>query len=524
MIRRDVVVIGAGANGLAAAAVLARHGRRVLVVERHDVVGGTAVTEEFHPGFRANLCRDDVGWTAPFVRSEIRGAGALEPLQAPVGLVIASDEGPAIVTMPDAAATANALRRIAPEDAAQWEAFSALVANVAAVLESAYSSKAPVVAASGAGDVLALAGLGRRLRRLGRRQMLEVLRAVPMPVADLLDEWFMHSALKAGLATIGIRDVRHGPLSSGTGLVFFHHHVGSARGHLGVRRVLPGGTGTLVSVLHAAAQRAGAEIRTGDAVQEITVHGGRVAGVMLASGEELRAPTVVSALDPRRTFALVAPEWFDPLFLHDVDHVRMRGATARVHLALDALPTFTSHGHQWTPEMLSGTIVLTPEILGIERAYDAAKFGRLPERPAMTVVVPTVLDPTLAPANRHVVSVSVHHVPWALRDGWTAPRREEVGDLVLRRLEELAPGISERVLHRLVLSPADLEARFGVTEGSLTHGEIALDQMLFMRPVPACARYETPLRGLWLCGTGTHPANPAGASGVLAAREVLVES
>ncbi|HEX7122895.1 MAG TPA: NAD(P)/FAD-dependent oxidoreductase [Gemmatimonadaceae bacterium] len=524
MIRRDVVVIGAGVNGLAAAVVLARHGRRVLVVEQREAVGGTAVTEEFHPGFRANLCRDDVGWVAPFVRAELRGAGALEPLPAPVGLVIASDDGPAIVTMPDAAATANALRRIAPEDASHWEGFSALVSNVAAVLESAYGTKAPVVPDSGASDVFALAGLGRRLRRLGRRQMLEVLRAVPMPVADLLDEWFMHPALKGGLATVGIRDVLHGPLSSGTGLVFFHHHVGSPLGHVGVRRVMPGGTGALVTLLQAAAQRAGAEIRTGAAVQEVSVHGGRVTGVVLASGEELLAPTVVSALDPRRTFALVAPEWLDPLFLEDVDHVRMRGATARVHLALDALPTFTSYGQAWTPETLSGTIILAPDILGVERAYDAAKFGRLPERPSMIVVVPSVLDPTLAPTNKHVVSVSVHHVPWALRDGWTAARREEVGELVLRRLEEVAPGIRDRVLHRLVLTPADLAERFGVTEGSLTHGEIALDQMLFMRPVPACARYATPLPGLWLCGMGTHPANAAGASGVLAAREVLVES
>jgi phytoene dehydrogenase-like protein len=410
---------------------------------------------------------------------------------------------------------------LSARDAGRWPAFATFVARSAGFLEAAYTVRAPRIQSTAAADLLALAALGRKLRGLGRREMMEVIRAVPMPVADLVEEWFEAPPLRAALAAVGVRDVQQGPFSGGTGLVFFHQHVGLPPGHVGIRRVARGGTGALPAALAAAARAHGVTIRTDAQVTTIQVEAGRVAGVVLASGEAIAAPRVVSSADPRRSFDLVDPMWLDPELLAAVDHVRMRGATARVHFALESLPDFASGGRAWPRQWLSGTVVVAPDLAGIERAGDAAKYGTLPDAPAMTAAVPTIADASLAPAGRHVMSVSVHHVPYALRGGWSAESREALGGVVQTRLADVAPGFADRVLARNVLTPADLESKFGATEGSLTQGEIALDQILFMRPVPACARYATPLPGFWLCGTGTHPASASGAAGLLAARELL---
>jgi phytoene dehydrogenase-like protein len=521
MSRYDIIVIGAGVNGLAAAATLARGGRSVLVVERRGTIGGTAATEEFHTGFRANMCRDDIGWVpADLVRDlELVRHGA-SLITAPVGLVAGVPDAPPVAVWPDVARTAEALRAASPSDASRWGAFARLIAQVAGFLQGVYGERPPRIQSRSGADLLSLAATGRRLRSLGRREMMEVLRAIPMPVDDLLGEWFESPALRAGLATLGVRDVAQGPLSGGTALVLFHQHVGLAVGAIGVRRSVRGGSGALATALAAAARGHGADIRLSAEVTRIVVRDDRAAGVVLANGEEAGAGRVVSGADPRRTFGLVDPGWLDPALLGAVDHVRLRGATARVHFALERLPELSTGGRAWPADWLGGTLVVAPGVMGIERAHDQAKYGELPVDPALTLCVPTIGDPSLAPAGRHVLSVSVHHVPYALRGGWTDTARDALGDLVEDQLAARSPGFRERVIRRRVLSPADLESRFGVSEGSLTHGELALDQFLFMRPVPTCARYVTPLPGLWLCGIGSHPGTAGGAPGMLAAREL----
>jgi phytoene dehydrogenase-like protein len=241
---------------------------------------------------------------------------------------------------------------------------------------------------------------------------------------------------------------------------------------------------------------------------------------VLSGGDEIAAQRVVSSADPRRTFDLIDASWLDPELVRAVDNVRTRGATARVHFALDALPAFPTRGGA-ANGVAGGLLIASPGVQGLERAADEAKYGRLPENPALSIVVPSVADPSLVPPGRHVMSVSVHHAAYGLHSGWGEEQRKALGDLVEQRLNQCAPGFQERVLGRRVLTPVDLESEFGATGGSLTHGELALDQFLFMRPVPTCARYATPLRGLWLCGTGTHPASASGAGGLLAAREML---
>lgn len=522
MSRYDVIVVGAGANGLAAAALLAKRGKRVLVLERREVAGGTNVTEEFHPGYRANACRDDVGWVPEALVAAlqlVRHGLAWSPSAA--GLVAVSPDAPAVATYADVRRTIDELRAAAAPDAGRWEPFTAFTTRVAGFLQAANSMPAPRVQSRSLGDLMAMAGLGRRLRRLGRREMMEVLRVVPMPIADLAEEWFASEPLRALLAVAGVQDVMHGPLSGGTALVFLHRQVGQPAGSIGVHRIPRGGTGGLIAALGAAAREAGAEVRLGAEVSQVSAVGAKVTGVVLSTGEDIAAPVVLSSADPKRSFSWIDPMWFDPLLLRAVDNIRMRGATARVHYALDGLPRFTSGGREVPRDALAGTLVLAPSVLGVERAYDQAKYGDVPDAPALSIAMPTLGDPSLAPDRRHVLSVTVHHVPYARRGGWGSGAAEELGDRVGALLAAVAPDLRERVVHRWVLTPADLETRYGATEGSLSHGELALDQFLFMRPIPSCARHETPLRGFWLCGSGTHPASTAGGGGWLAAKQLL---
>jgi phytoene dehydrogenase-like protein len=521
MNRYDAIVIGAGANGLATATLLARRNRRVLVLERRDVAGGTNATEEFHPGFRVSACRDDVGWIPEsLVRQLQLERHGLQWIQPSAGLVAIGADAPPVATYPDVARTIDGLKRISAADAAQWNAFTTFVGQVAGFLEAAYAIRAPRVQSRALGDLVALAGLGRRLRKLGRREMMEVLRVVPMPVSDLAEEWFAHESLRAMLAVAGTRDVMHGPMSGGTALVFLHQQVGQPESSIGVRRTPRGGSGALTAAMASAAREAGVEIRLGAEVSELMVERSRVTGVRLNTGEELGASNVVSSADPRRSFAWIDPVWLDPDFLRAVDNIRMRGSTARVHFALDALPKFQSGGVEVPRDALGGTLVMARSVADVERAYDAAKFGYMPESPALTLTVPTLADPTLAPDRKHVLSVTVQHAPYALGAGWTKASADSLGDHVAALVSQVAPDLREHTVQRWVLTPTDLESRYGCTEGSLSHGELALDQFLFMRPVPSCSRYASPLEGFWLCGSGTHPVNSSGAAASLVAKEV----
>ncbi|HEX6316321.1 MAG TPA: NAD(P)/FAD-dependent oxidoreductase [Gemmatimonadaceae bacterium] len=522
MNRYDAIVIGAGANGLATAALLARKLDRVLVLERRDMAGGTNATEEFHPGFRTNACREDAGWLPDsLVRQLALQRQGLQWLAPTAGLVSISTNHPPVATYPDRSRTVDGLKALSPADAGRWPDFTAFVGRAAGFLEAAYRLRAPNVQSRAFGDLMALAGLGRRLRKLGRREMMGVLRVVPMPVADLAEEWFTAEPIRAMLAVAGTRDVMHGPLSGGTALVFLHQQVGQAAGSIGVRRAARGGLGALTAALAAAGREEGVEIRLAAEVSEVVVDGGRVRGVRLSTGEELAATHVVSSADPRRSFSWIDPGWLDPELLRAVDNIRMRGSTARIHFALDALPRVVSGGQEVPRDALGGTLVVAASPLAVERAYDAAKFGHLPDAPALTVTVPSLADSSLAPDRKHVLTVTVHHAPYALEGGWTPAATAALADRVGSSLAPVIPDLAEKTLHRWILTPADLETRYGCTEGNLSHGEIALDQFLFMRPLPASSRYATPVSGFWLCGTGTHPASASGAGASLVSREVL---
>ena len=522
----DAIIIGAGVNGLTTAACLARAGRKVVVLEQRATLGGVCSTEEFHRGFRANICVDDPGWMPAALAAALDlGSHGYRPSFAPIGAVFPVDGAAPVVLSATPSQAAASLQRVAPADAAKWPAFCDQVARLSGMFEALYLTRAPAVGSTQLGELWSLLSLGRRLRGLGKRGMIDFLRAAPMEVADYLDEWFESPALKGAVAFGGVRDVQHGPMSGGTTLVLLHHHVGMPAGLINGRRLSPGGVGALPNALAAAARAAGADIRLNAEVVQVVTRGDRVSGVVLVNGEQLEARHVVSSADVRRTFGtLLEPGLFDPEFLGATESVRMRSPSVRVHLAVDGLPGFATSTQRWPAESLGGTITIAPSMAGMERAYDAAKHGGVAAEPCLQVTIPTLHDSTLAPAGQHVVTVHAQFAAYRLAGGWTSERRSAIGATILKQLAVHAPDIEARLLHMDVRTPADIEREYLVTEGSVLHGELALDQFLFMRPVPACARHATPLSGLWLCGSSTHPgAGTAGASGWLAAQEILRE-
>jgi phytoene dehydrogenase-like protein len=406
-------------------------------------------------------------------------------------------------------------------DADRWAAFTAQLTHWASFLETVYTSAPPRLVPSQAVEWLALFNLGRRVRGLGKHDMIELLRTMPMSVADWLDDWFETDALKGALGASGVAGMMQGPRSPGTAFVMLHRHVG-CRGVVRPAWSAQGGIGKLAGALAEAARQRGAEIRTGARVEHILIKDGRATGVVLANGEEIAARRIVSNADPRHTlFDLVGPLHFDPDFVQAVRNIKFRGAQAKVNLALAGLPEFAGlpDGH----DHLRGTILISPSLNYLERAYDDAKYGALSRRPHLEIRIPTLADPTLAPPGGHVMSIFVQYAPYHLRDGtWDSVRREALGDTVVETLAGYAPNIRSVILHRQVLTPLDLEQTFELTEGHLDHGELTLDQILFMRPAPGWAQYRTPIHNLYLCGAGTHPGGrTAGLSGYNAAREIL---
>jgi len=354
------------------------------------------------------------------------------------------------------------------------------------------------------------------LRRQGGREMMDFLRSLPLPVRDFLDEWFESDLLKGALGAAGIAGSRQGPRSPGTTTTFLYQHVcGFNR-----PRFVLGGIGQLSAGLARVAEEQGAAIRTGATVASIVLEEGRATGVRLASGEMVEAAVVASSADPRHTLLeLVGPTRLQPRFMREVRNIRFRGSTAKVNLALSGLPSFRGQEEEG---QLSGHIRISPSLDYLERAHDSAKYGQISPAPYLDAVIPTLTDPALAPPGRHILAVTMQYAPYDLDGGDWSEEGERLGDLVLETLAEYAPGIKKLVLQRQVLTPLDWEETYGLSEGSITHGQMGLDQLLVMRPVPGWSRYRMPVKGLYLCGAGAHPGGGVtGAPGYNAARAMI---
>jgi len=417
--------------------------------------------------------------------------------------------------------TRRELYRHSPKDADTYDDFGKLMYQLAFAVKPILGIVPPDPTSLNPKDLLSLARIGKHFQDLGAEQFYALCKLMTMGSADFLDEWFECEPLKATMSTSGIIGTFLGPRSPGTAYVLLHHYMGEIDGVFRAWGFPKGGTGAVAEAIAAAARRLGAEIRTEAPVQQVIVKNGRAVGAVLDSGEEIRARAVVSAVDPKVTFLkLVEPGELPSEFVDSIRRFKIRGSSGKVNLALDGLPNFTclpGHGPH-----LRGAISISPSIEYLERAYDDAKHGNFSRRPYMDIIIPSMIDPGMAPPGKHVMSIFVQYAPFALEGGWNDERRDAFGDAVVDTLSEYAPNLKDLILHRCVVTPWDMQEVYGLTEGNIFHGELTLHQLLFLRPAPPWTDYRTPLRNLYQCGSGTHPGGGiSGASGRLAALEML---
>ena len=512
-----IVIIGGGHNGLVAAYYLAKAGLKPIVLEARGTVGGGAITGEIHPGFTCPTLTHHTCLHADIVRDMELEKHGVEFLKTHVDVFAPGVDDSPIVLFTDSLRTRDALRDRSSKDAEAYPAYRSTLSRVAGAVAGLLTRTPPDIDRPGTGDLWNLMKFGRRFRALGRRDAYRLLRWAPMPIADLMSEWFETDLLRAALAAPGLSGTMLGPRSAGSALVLLLHeaHAQLAGGASRIR----GGPGALTKAMAAAARAAGADIRTNAQVERVLVGNHEVAGVVV-DGRELPATVVLSAIDPKSTFLkLVAATDLSPDFRSKMQHYRAAGTVAKVNLALSSLPAFRGAR---SSESLSGRIHIGPTMDYMERAFDCAKYGELPQAPWLDATIPSILDPDLAPRGCHVMSVYVHYAPYRLRGvEWDANKQAPL-HAVLETIDRYAPGTSGLVVAAQVLTPADLETEYGFHGGHIFHGELALDQLFAARPLLGYAQYDSPIRGLYLCGAGTHPGGfLTGASGRLAASTVL---
>lgn len=531
--RFDLIVIGAGVDGLTAATYAARAGRRVLLVDAAERAGGTAVTEEIAAGVRSPIVWSSVETLSPAVIDELDLVAHGLEIGPPRGVFVATGDARARRFAPPGTSDIDTRRLQAFADAGleasdvdAFERFDAFTRRLADALAPVLEQPLPRLEASSMADLMPLVRPALRLRRLGRESLAEVMRFLPMPLQDVVDERFADEALRIAIAAGGLVSSWLGPRSPGGALNLMLHRCGLERGALAYPRFAVGGPGAVAEALVAAATQAGVEIRLGTRVGRFTVtrdrHGVGIDGVEI-DGEPVPARAIVAAEDPRSALLdRLGARYLEPALVRQLNALRSRGTVGVVIFTLDALPRFSGVPPGDEDRVLAGRIHVASSLDDIERAFDDTKYGRLPRRPYLDVTLPTLADPSLAPSGTHVLHAWVQYPPSVLRDGDWHEAREALGDIVQSTLAEVAPGFTEGIRGRAILTPADLADRFALPGGSIYHLEPALDQSLFMRPLPAYYRHRSPVRRLYLAGPATHGGyGISGLSGRNASRVVL---
>lgn len=515
----DVIVIGGGVNGLTCAAYLAKSGRKPLVLERLDTLGGGARTDEIAPGFRVPTLSHVAGPLRGDVVEDLQlRRYGLEFVDQPVRVAALGGDGRALTIFDDVSRTAAGLREWSVRDAEAWPRFVASLTAIARVIGTLFHTTPPSIDEIQGRDLWSLLRTLRAFRALDTRDAYRLLRWGPMAVADLVGESFEHERLRAAVAADGIFGTRFGPWSAGSGLTLMLAAANEVLAPANTR--LPrGGPGAIVRALEQAVRAAGGECRTGVEVTRVIVDEEKARGVVLGDGTEIRARAVISAIEPKRTLLqLCDPIELPPEFLWRMRNYRTDGTVAKINLALSALPAFTGLDRS----ALAGRVRICPDIDYLERAFDHSKYGRYSPEPYIELTVPTVADSSLAPADAHVLSAYVQFAPYRLRDTDWDRERDGFARMAVGAMERHAPGLSQLIVQEQVITPLDLERTYGFTGGHIFHGELALDQMLTMRPLLGWGRYRTPIQFLYLCSSGTHPGTGlTGGSGATAAREIL---
>jgi len=519
----DAIVIGGGHNGLTNAAYLAKAGKKVLVLERRHVLGGAAVTEEIVPGFLFSECSYVVSLLRPEIIRELdlpRHGLEILPLD---GTFTPMPSGDYLWRMNDHGKTVREIRRHSRIDAEAYEEFSKMMTPMCRFVKPILSMIPPDPTTLKPKDLKQLHFLLQRFRNLSSDERYTLVQLMTMSAADFLNQWFETDVLKATMSASGIIGTFLGIRSPGTAYVLLHHYMGEIDGAFRSWGFSRGGTGAISNAIASAAREAGAEIRTKAGVAKIIVKNGRVAGVALASGEEITANVVSSSIDPHWTFErLLEPRELPGDFLHEVKRYKFRGSSGKVNLALDALPELRSIPGDGPH--LRGAISISPSVEYMERAYDDAKYGHYSRRPYVDIVIPSLTDPSVAPPGKHVLSCFVQYAPYKLAEGTWDQQRERFGDNVIETLSEYMPNIKKIIVARQVLTPLDLEREFGLTQGNIFQGELSLEQLFFLRPVPGWAYYKTPVHNLYMCGSATHPGGGImAAPGRIASQVILKE-
>ena len=514
-----VVIIGGGVNGLVCATLLARAKRQVTVVERRAEVGGAAVTRELAPGFLVPSGAHSVGPLRADVARDLRlGEHGLAFVTSDAWLTALDGQGRAVTLWHDLARAATSLGAHSPKDAAAWPAFMQARTKLGRVVASVFGHTPPSIDAPSTPELWRLFHTARAFRALGRADGYRLLRWGPMPVADLVAEHVETPVVQAALAADGVFGSLLGPWSAGSGLLFLLHAANDMAGNAAATWPR-GGPGAFAAALRRAAEQAGVTILTGTGVTEIlTGSNSNATGVRLGDGRTLDSTVVVAGIDPKTTFALCDPMALPAEFRWRAGNYRTRGVLAKVNLALSGLPVVPGADR----EQLATRLRMAPDIDAMERAFDHAKYGRYSPTPWLEAVIPTLVDPTLAPAGAHVMSIYAQYAPLTLREGSWDTEREGLLRAVLDTLDRYMPGVRSLIVEAEVMSPADLEREWGMAGGHIHHGELALDQLFTMRPLFGWSQYRTPIDGLWLCSAGTHPGlGLTGGSGANAAREIL---
>jgi phytoene dehydrogenase-like protein len=533
------IIIGAGHNGLVTAFYLARAGLKPLVLERRAQVGGAAVTEEFHPGFRVSTLAHSAGPIRPDILRDMElEKHGLKLIVPEVAVTSFSPDGRALTLYRDLERSVESIAAFSKRDAERYREFAATLAKLSKVIAKVLALTPPEIENPATQDLLSLLQVGRSVRGLGKKDTYNLLRWAPMPVADLVAEFFETELLRATIAARGIFGTVMGPWSAGSSLVLLLRAAADPN-PAGGNYFATGGIGALTQAMASAAQQAGAEIRTNAEVAEVRIGNGAAQSVILSGGEEIPAGAVISNADPKRTFLkLVDPVQLMPTFTRRLQNYRVHGTVAKLNLALSALPTFKGVNNG----ALSGRIQIGPEIDYIEHAFDESKYGNFSRAPYLEFTIPSLTDASLAPAGQHVMSIYMQYAPYNLRNSsWrdsSGPEgaqllpdfgksgnkssRQQLAETIIKTVTQYATDLPEKIVAQQVITPLDLEETYGLTGGHIFHGELALDQVFTMRPFLDWSRYRTPIKNLYLCGSGTHPGTGlTGASGANAAREIL---
>jgi len=517
----DAIVIGGGHNGLVNAAYLARAGKKVLVLERRHVLGGAAVTEEIFPGFKFSVCSYVVSLLRPEIIRDLdlpRHGLEILPLDGTFTPMLNGDH---LWRVNDHGQTMREIRRHSKFDAEAYEEFGKAMLQMCRFVKPILAMVPPDPTTLNPKDLFKLLFLGRRFKDLSGEDKYNQVQLMTMSAIDFLDQWFETDVLKATMSASGIIGTFLGVRSPGTAYVLLHHYMGEIDGAFRAWGFARGGTGAISNAIADAARELGVEVRTQTAIAQILVRDGKAVGVATTSGDEYYASVISSSVDPNLTFLkMIEPQHLSEEFRDQVKRYKYRGSSGKVNLALDGLPDFTclpGEGHH-----LRGAISISPSVDYMERAYDDAKYGNYSRRPYIDMVIPSLTDPSVAPPGKHVMSCFVQYAPYKLKEGTWDEKREAFGDNVIDTIAEFAPNLKNIIVGRQVVTPLDLEREFGLTEGNIFQGELSLEQLFFLRPVPGFAQYKSPIKNLWMCGSATHPGGGImGAPGRLAALEIL---